>query len=246
MRLIALGDIHGCATALHTLLTAIDLRPSDKVVSLGDYVNKGPDTKAVLDTLIELSNWGILVPILGNHELKLLTAKRLGKLQLNREILVDPHTLRSYGKAWRSEALDSIPESHWQFLQNHCLRWFATPKYIFVHSGLQPQQSLFDQTDQRLFWDKLRHAQPHQSGKIMVCGHTPQRSGYPLNLGHSICLDTAACEGQWLSALDVLTGDIWQANQRGQLRQLHLSDVPSPLGEAKAIEQARSLALAGV
>lgn len=179
MRLFALGDIHGCATALDTLLTAIDLRPNDKVVSLGDYVNKGPDTKAVLDTLIELSSRGILVPLIGNHEIKMLAAKRLGKLQIDREILVDPHTLRSYGKPWRPEALESIPESHWQFLQNNCLRWFATPNHIFVHGGLQPQRSLFEQTDQRLFWDKLRHAQPHQSGKIMVCGHTPSAVATP-------------------------------------------------------------------
>lgn len=250
MRLFAIGDIHGCATALDTLLTAIVLQPNDKVVSLGDYVNKGPDTKAVLDTLVDLSSRGILVPLLGNHELKLLTAKRLQKLQIGNEILVDPHTLRSYGKPWRSEALESIPESHWKFLQNNCLRWFTTPHHIFVHGGLQPQRSLFEQTDQRLFWDKLRHAQPHQSGKVMICGHTPQRSGYPLSLGHSICLDTAVCEGQWLTALDVVTGDIWQANQRGQLRQLHLSALPNDDFDgpvvAKALEQAKSLALVAV
>jgi serine/threonine protein phosphatase 1 len=75
-----------------------------------------------------------------------------------------------------------------------------------------------DQTPQGLFYEKFNQPAPHVSGKVLICGHTPQRNGLPLNLGHAICLDTAACEGQWLTCLDVLSGELWQANQNRQLR----------------------------
>ncbi|MFH7241261.1 MAG: metallophosphoesterase family protein [Spirulina sp.] len=249
MRLFAVGDIHGCATALNTLLAAIDPRPGDCVVTLGDYVNKGPDSKAVLDSLVRLSREGILVPLLGNHEIKFLIARRLGRAIVNGEVLVDQQTLTSYGAAdggtdhlsvggnpnvRDDPAVDSplthVPDSHWHLLQHQGLRWFATEKYIFLHGTLSPHRPLLQQPDQAIFWDKLQRPQPHPSGKILICGHTPQRSGHPLNLGHTICLDTAACEGHWLTCLEVNSGTLWQANQAGHLRQSHLQDYgPFPL-----------------
>lgn len=249
MRLFAVGDIHGCATAFDTLLAAIHPRPGDCIVTLGDYINKGPDSKAVLDTLVHLSKAGILVPLLGNHELRFLIARRLGKAIFNGETLVDQQTLTSYGamnegqaplpvdgnpEASGHPAADSalvhVPDSHWQLLQREGLRWFSTEQYIFLHGTLSPHQPLLQQPDRAIFWDKLQQPQPHPSGKVLICGHTPQRSGYPLNLGHTICLDTAACEGHWLTCLEVNSGTLWQANQSGCLRQSHLQDYgPFPL-----------------
>jgi serine/threonine protein phosphatase 1 len=75
-RLIAIGDIHGCANALRTLLAAIDPQPTDTVVTLGDYVNKGPDSKGVLDLLIALSGHSQLIPILGNHDELMLQSRQ--------------------------------------------------------------------------------------------------------------------------------------------------------------------------
>lgn len=238
MRLFAVGDIHGCATALDTLLAAIAPRPSDRIITLGDYINKGPNSKAVLDRLLELSRWGLLIPLLGNHELKLLIAGRFGQAMVNGEVFVDQATLASYAGASSGAPLDPsnlprdinsydlkmIPESHWNFLTNQCLRWFTTEKHIFLHGTLSSHKPLLNQPDRAIFWDKLDQPQPHPSGKILVCGHTPQRSGYPLNLGHTLCLDTAVCEGQWLTCLEVNSGDIWQANQQGHLRRSHLQD----------------------
>ncbi len=232
MRLFAVGDIHGCATAFDTLLSAIALRPSDRMITLGDYINKGPDTKTVLDLLLRLSNWGVLIPLLGNHELKMLIAGRFGQAVVHGEVFVDAHTLTSYARL-PPEAevhpvdLNVIPDTHWHFLQHDCLRWFATNNHIFSHGMLSSQIPLLRQPDRVIFWNKLDHPQPHPSGKVLVCGHTPQRSGYPLNLGHTIGLDTAACEGQWLTCLDITSGNIWQANQQGQLRQSHLQDYGS-------------------
>lgn len=229
MRLFVVGDIHGCATAFDTLLSAIALRPSDRMITLGDYINKGPDTKAVLDSLLRLSDWGVLIPLLGNHELKMLIAGRFGRAVVHGEVFVDLHTLASYaelppGAEVSPRDLSHIPDRHWQFLQHQCLRWFTTNHYIFSHGTLSPQMPLLKQPDRVIFWNKLDHPQPHPSGKVLVCGHTPQRSGYPLNLGHTLCLDTAACEGQWLTGLEITSGSIWQANQQGQLRRSHLQD----------------------
>ncbi|MGF1567809.1 MAG: metallophosphoesterase [Nodosilinea sp.] len=220
MRLFAIGDIHGCATALEALLAAIPLEPGDKVVALGDYINKGPDTKAVMDDLIQLWEDGRLIPLLGNHELKLLAARRLGEPQIMADSLVDAHTLKSYGAG----DLETIPERHWRFVQEDCRRWFTTATHIFVHANLIANQPLTQQPDTALFWDKFGTPPPHISGKIMVCGHTPQRNGRPLNLGHAICLDTAACAGQWLTCLEVNSGQVWQANQRGEVRQSMIQD----------------------
>src|SRR5262249_60338380 len=74
-RKIAIGDVHGCSRALETLLATIRPRPDDVIVTLGDYVNRGPDSRGVLDRLIVLERRCHLVPLLGNHDQKLLAPK---------------------------------------------------------------------------------------------------------------------------------------------------------------------------
>src|SRR5947209_2745279 len=73
-RTIAIGDIHGCSVALRALLDAIDLGVDDTLVTLGDYIDRGPDSRGVLDLLIDLRMRYRLVPLLGNHEALLLAA----------------------------------------------------------------------------------------------------------------------------------------------------------------------------
>ncbi|MCE9532075.1 MAG: metallophosphoesterase, partial [Planctomycetes bacterium] len=68
MRLLAIGDIHGCRTALDHLLELVQLLPGEMVITLGDYVDRGPDTKGVLDRLIDLHLAGQLIALRGNHE----------------------------------------------------------------------------------------------------------------------------------------------------------------------------------
>jgi serine/threonine protein phosphatase 1 len=65
---------------------------------------------------------------------------------------------------------------------------------------------------------------PHESGKTIVCGHTPQKSGKPLNLGYGICLDTNACRGGPLTCLETKSGRIWQAMGDGRVERSHISD----------------------
>ena len=61
--------------------------------------------------------------------------------------------------------------------------------------------------------------QAHESGKTLICGHTSQDSGLPVNLGHSICIDTAAYKDGWLTCLEVDSGHYWQTNQEGERRK---------------------------
>ncbi|MBX9626467.1 MAG: metallophosphoesterase [Gemmataceae bacterium] len=75
-RTIAVGDIHGCSAALAAVLDAVAPGPADTVVTLGDHINRGPDTRGVLDQLIALAGRCKLVPRLGNHEEVLLDALR--------------------------------------------------------------------------------------------------------------------------------------------------------------------------
>jgi serine/threonine protein phosphatase 1 len=71
-----------------------------------------------------------------------------------------------------------------------------------------------------LYWQKLipRWSAPHCSGKVMVCGHTAQKTGAPLDLGHAVCIDTYVYGSGWLTCLDVQTGELWQARQTGETR----------------------------
>ncbi|MBY0512714.1 MAG: serine/threonine protein phosphatase, partial [Gemmataceae bacterium] len=76
MRVLAIGDVHGCLEPLDALLDWVRPGPDDTVVTLGDYVDRGPDTKGVLDRLIGLKREGLrLVCLRGNHELMMLAAR---------------------------------------------------------------------------------------------------------------------------------------------------------------------------
>jgi serine/threonine protein phosphatase 1 len=79
---------------------------------------------------------------------------------------------------------------------------------------------MIDQPRYLTLWEHLSHRQPapHHSGKTVFVGHTPQRTGEILDLGHVVCIDTACAIGGWLTAIDVDTREIWQADRDGTLR----------------------------
>lgn len=215
MSVLAIGDIHGCYTAFDTLLEKINIQKDDIIVTLGDYVDRGPDSKKVIERLIEIQKTGQLVALRGNHELMMLDAA-LSQFDLEYWLVVGgKETLASY-----SEKLDlaAIPDAHWNFIKNVCVDWWETEKNFFVHANANPNLPLNKQSPQDLFWKKFSNSKPHYSGKIMICGHTSQKNGFPLNIGHSICLDTWVYGDGWLTCLDITTGKVWQTNQKGNLR----------------------------
>lgn len=112
MRLFAIGDIHGCSTALRRLDRELAFRSSDIVVTLGDYIDRGPDSQGVIDFLLELGQRCQLITLRGNHELMALRAApvHLQEWMANG----GDATLHSYGVKTPA----GIPAAHWAFLES--------------------------------------------------------------------------------------------------------------------------------
>jgi serine/threonine protein phosphatase 1 len=222
MRHLAIGDIHGCFTALETLARFVPFRSEDVLVTLGDCVDRGPDSAAVLDWLIAWRDENTLIPLRGNHEIMMLEA-RTDRSALRRWLSYGgKETLESYSHLGDEGSLVDVPDSHWEFLERDLVPWHETETHIFVHANLYPDMPLADQPDYMLYWEDFGDPSPHESGKIMVCGHTSQRSGVPKSVGHAICIDTWVYGDGWLTCLDLERELYWQANQRGETRVRNL------------------------
>jgi serine/threonine protein phosphatase 1 len=220
-RTLAFGDIHGCLTALDTLLGFVQPGPSDQVVFLGDYIDRGPDSKGVLDRLIELKKTGQVVCLRGNHEIMMLGARN-GRNDYRFWLACGGlEAMQSYAGPDGIMTLDDIPVSHWTFVERGCVDWYETDTHVFVHANLHPDKPLDEQVTEWIHWQPLKKDwhRPHQSGKTMICGHTQQRDGEPLRLMAAVCIDTWAYGDGWLTCLDVDTGQYWQANEFGRTRE---------------------------
>lgn len=229
-RLLAVGDIHGCSRALDLLLADVNPHAGDTVVTLGDYIDRGPDSRGVLDRLIDLGRRVRLVPLRGNHE-QMLVAARTSRDERNFWLACGGEaTLLSYGRNGRPGTLADVPDRHWEFIEEVCVNWYECPTHLFVHAGVYPDVPLDEQPDHMLFWESFEDRGPHDSGKVLVCGHTQQRSGVPLSLGYAVCIDTWAYGDGWLTCLDVTTGTVWQADQRGRRRTGRLDSFPTDGG----------------
>jgi serine/threonine protein phosphatase 1 len=221
-RTIAIGDIHGCSAALRALIDAVAPGPADTVVTLGDYIDHGPDSRGVLELLIDLDGHCRLVPLLGNHE-DMLQSAFADKSALAKWLRCGgASTVRSYGASCggpRRALADWIPEPHRNFL-SRCRPYHETDTHLFIHAGFVPELPMDQQPRLALLWrvTDAQSTKPHCSGKVTIVGHTPQRSGEILDLGFLVCIDTYCARGGWLTALDVGTGQVWQADRAGRLR----------------------------
>ena len=216
-RLLAIGDIHGCLAALDRILEAVNPQPEDTVVGLGDYVDRGPDSRGVIDRLLELGGRTQFVGIIGNHEQMMLDVIRHG----------DPHhawlryggleTLESYDF---DGELDFLPSDHDQFFES-LGDYFEASDFMFMHAAYDPDVPLEHQETEVLRWHSLRDGVPgpHISGKTAVVGHTANRDGEIIDVGHLICIDTCCYGGGWLTAMDLGSRQVWQANMQGELRE---------------------------
>ncbi len=209
MRTLAIGDIHGCYTSLTTLWDYVKPSHEDHLIFLGDYVDRGPKSKQVVDFLIEKSKTYKLTFLTGNHEEKLLLA-RYNELEYAQwiDIWDATATMDSY----ETQDISEIPAAHWDFFRKN-LPYFETETHIFVHANLEPDIPLAEQQPFTLIHKKLGIQQPHISGKTVICGHTAQKNHLPKNLGHTICIDTDAGRDGWLTCLEVNSGELWQSNE---------------------------------
>ena len=213
-RTLAIGDVHGCSAALAAVLAAADPQPDDIVVPVGDYVDRGPDSAGVIRALIDLSGRCHLIPIRGNHDQLMLDARRDDDHLRLWLTLGGDATLASYGGS-----IDAVPVDHWSFLAEACVDSVETAGHLFVHGGVLPDTPVERQPPDVLQWQTFQNARPHGSGKVVVCGHSWQRDGWPATVGHTTCIDTGAERpGGWLTVLDVASGRYWQANDGGDVR----------------------------
>jgi serine/threonine protein phosphatase 1 len=225
-RLIAIGDVHGCVHALETLLEAIAPTAADQIVFLGDLIDQGHDSAAVLDLLIELQSRCQVVLIEGNHEEMMFTARESEKALRYWEECGGVYTLNSYRFG---ASLAEVPPLHWDLLAQG-LPYYETESFIMTHAHYLPDVPMSEQPGYQLRWALLEPVlmEPHQSGKTVVLGHTEQREGEILDLGFAMCIDTACWRYGWLTAIELHSRTVWQASRWGVLRE---PDEPPQLGQ---------------
>jgi serine/threonine protein phosphatase 1 len=177
--ILAVGDLHGRYDLLERVLD--DLAPryaGSRLVFLGDYIDRGPNSRQVVERLIALGRERPdTVFLKGNHEDMLLDAldgRRL-ELWLHNGGL---ETLESYGLAGLEppgpETLSRLPADHLEFFRGLRL-YFESQSYLLVHAGVDPGLGLAEQDARDLLWirEHFHQARGHRLGKTVVFGHTP-------------------------------------------------------------------------
>lgn len=204
----AVGDIHGHLGRLVRLLAKLPLTEEDQLVFVGDYIDRGPESAGVIDCLIELAAARPNTVFLrGNHEQMMLESRdawndhspRVGELFARWAGNGGDTTLDSYPRNPRW--VDRIPAGHWHFLESTLLE-FETEAFHFVHAGLLPPGAKWPYAEDPRLWVREEFLNSrYDFGKIVVFGHTPQRSGHPLVEANKIGIDTAAAFGGPLTAV---------------------------------------------
>jgi serine/threonine protein phosphatase 1 len=191
LRVYAIGDVHGRADLLEALFARIDAdnaahhTPRSIEIFLGDYIDRGPSSREVLDLLIARRRGGRLVCLKGNHETYVDEFLRNPPALADWKTVGGLNTLLSYGitpsmnsdDREQQELADAfgrtLPDQHRQFLNGLALS-YTCGDYFFVHAGVRPCSSLRNQLQQDLLGireDFLLHEEDF--GKIVVHGHTP-------------------------------------------------------------------------
>lgn len=208
-KIFAVGDIHGCLSKLETLMKRLPFNPEkDLVVFLGDYINRGAETRQVIDFLLRLEKAAAhTVFLLGNHEHSLLEYSKNpdhDDLRALRCMGIEA-TLESYGKKDARELRDLsfMPENHRRFIRN-LKPFFRIMGYLFVHAGIvqgiEPENTRFD---------VLVNSRPHimdmknsdEKSQTVVFAHTPFET--PFVKKNLIGIDTGAVYGNMLTAVEL-------------------------------------------
>ena len=200
-RTYALSDIHGCLAKLERLVAqcAADGRDDAIFVLLGDYIDRGPDSRGVLEFVMDLQRRrpGRVIVLCGNHEdLALNAIDDPG--QIDQWVVHNggDKALRSYGATHPSQ----LPANHVAWLR-------ALPAHhddgrrFFVHAGIDPARPLDRQRRHDLLWMREPFlSDPRDFGRFVVHGHTPVHGGRPDLRRNRVNIDTAAVLGGPLTA----------------------------------------------
>lgn len=217
LRLYAIGDVHGCLDALEAMvgLIAEDLdrhpAPDWRMVLLGDYVDRGPDSRGVLGWVMARVAEGRTTAVLGNHDAMFLEAmERPDGPTLETWLAIGGvPTIASYGVAPReiptrpggvqAVLAAAVPGAHRAFLAGLPL-WHRAGDFFFVHAGIDPARPLDAQDPDDLIWIRRPFLDSDaEHAAVVVHGHTPVETVElrPNRIG----LDTGCVFGGALSCL---------------------------------------------
>ncbi len=207
-KIFAIGDIHGSIDRLERLLDRLPfVAGRDTLVFLGDFLDRGPGSRQVLDLLcrLQVQENMRLVALMGNHEYLLLEYHRTGDpvlLPYLRRMGIE-QTMESYGRSSLAELRDLtfMPAAHRDFL-NSLIPYWQTPDYIFVHAGLRYDEPLAEQhiTDLCEVREQFL-VEERDFGKRIIFGHTAFLT--PLVTPNKIGIDTGASQGNMLTAVQL-------------------------------------------
>ena len=201
--------------ALSVLLNGLSLDAHDTVISLGDYVDRGPDTHGVLEQLLGLERRCHFLP---------LSAIMNGCCSA---CSTAPWTRGCGGttavpKHWPATAVGwpRSPTDTWSSSASATASSKQTPTSSGAHQLYDANAALDEQPERFLLWTHIFDGSSRTArvGKDGVLGHTPQLDGRVLDVGHLVCIDTCCFANGWLTALDVVSGTFWQANEEGAMR----------------------------
>jgi serine/threonine protein phosphatase 1 len=197
----AIGDIHGSLQKLCDLIAQCerhaDGRPAT-FIFLGDYIDRGPDSAGVVETVMRLQSRlrERVITLKGNHEavaIEVIDGEADEELWLREG---GTATLRSYGVGCASD----LPRTHVAWMRSLPFHYDDGERF-FVHAGIDPRKPLDAQSDHDLIWIREPFlSDPRDHGRLIVHGHTPQPTGMPDWRGNRLNLDTAAVFGGPLTA----------------------------------------------
>ena len=238
MRAYAIGDIHG---HLDLLLVAQALVAADRaatgdqtapLVHIGDLVDRGPDSRGVIEHLMQGQTAGApWVVLKGNHDRMFtlyLDDARDPRLRADLSWLHPriggAQTLESYGirsPADRplapvlAEAQAAVPQAHKRWLEE-LPGMFQQGQVVFAHAGIRPGIALSDQSEDDLCW--IRHEfldDPRDHGALVVHGHTAIDS--PRHYGNRVNIDSSAAYGGPVSAVVIEGAEVWHLTEAGRV-----------------------------
>lgn len=202
-KVFAIGDIHGMLVKLEKLMEKLPIdREHDTLVFIGDYIDRGPDSRGVVEYILDIrQEFKRVIFLLGNHEQMFLNYYLEGK---DEDLFIHNGgimTLMSYGFRPRNKGSLDIPESHVEFFTS-LLPYYEMDQYIFVHGGVRPGVPLEHQSIDDLLWIRYEFiGSPLNFGKKVVFGHTP--FAVPYIDEYKIGIDTGAVFGGKLTCVEL-------------------------------------------
>jgi serine/threonine protein phosphatase 1 len=240
MRNYVIGDIHGCLDELRCLIEGLPLEVGDRLVFLGDYIDRGPNSRGVVSYLLELKDYETaldLVFLKGNHEDMLLSY--LGLSGNYGDMFFyngGRETFASYGLSSNHltalDALSAIPPAHMEFYQS-LIDYYIMGDVLCVHAGIHPLKPLEEQTAIEVLWirDQFIYS-AHPLPYTILFGHTPQKEVY-FHLPYKIGLDTGLVYGNKLSCLETEEKILYQVGRgKKKVQRISISEkwaAPSPV-----------------